>query len=246
MNTVICEDEGAEELVLGGEFDIAIPFSVSYDGKELSIRVFPSQRSAADEFVSRFCGGKIAEAGESLSAETIFSPEALRWAKERFAPFFAENYFIPCDESDDYFLNYRIDSPDRGLILPSTRRMDEPGGLENLTGYDFDALSKYGHIALASVVDGKIVSAACTNYPCTLVDEDSDEREIEIGVETAEDYRHMGYGVSNAAALALALHDHGYSVLYECESRNEASNRLVAKLGGEKYAQNFCVVGRKD
>lgn len=232
---MIYEDDGAERLVLDGEFDIAIPFSITCDGGEPRIGVFPSQRSGAEEFLRLF--------GDS--EDNIFSERAIGWARRRFEPFLNENGFVLCEDNDDYFLEYRITNPDSRFILDGTLRLDGPITLENLTGYDFDAMIQNGHICYATVADGRIVSAACTNYSCALTADEGDEREIEIGVETAPEYRNRGYGLSCAAALSSGLAARGYAVLYECESRNAASIALVNRLGGELFARNFCVVGAR-
>ena len=232
---MIFVDDGAEKLVLDGEFDIAIPFSVSREADgEPKISVFPSQKAVADEFLHRY----------GASGE-LFSPEAVAWAKKQFEPYFVKIGFAPADDSDAHFLNFHITDPHSELILPATRELDGSEDYENLTGYDFAALNHFGHICFGCVVDDKIVSAATTNYSFMLAEEEPDTRTIEIGVETAEKYRNQGYGLSCTAALACFLIDKGYTVLYECGSDNEASIALAKKLGGIQSGKNFCVVGHR-
>ena len=230
---MIYEDEYAEESVDNGDFDIAIPFRLTLeDGKEPEVTVFPSLKKLAAEFLEKY-----------RTADEIFTSEAIEWVRERVEPFMLKRRFALSDEGRDYFENYRLKSVDEGLILPSTQLIDKVGSLENLTGYDFDAMSGYGHICVGTVLDGKIVSAACTNYPCDL--DEPDEMGFEIGVETAEGYRGKGYALSNCAALASSLLTHGSDVLYECEADNLASVGLIKKLGGVRFAKNFCVVAEK-
>lgn len=230
---MIYEDEYAEESVENGDFDIAIPFRLTLeDGHEPEITVFPSLKRIAEEFCEKF-----------RSADEIFTTEAIEWVRERVKPFMLERMFALSDEGRDYFENYRLNSIDESLILPSSQFIGRIGELENLTGYDFDAMSEYGHICVGTVLDGKIVSAACTNYPCDL--DEPDELSFEIGVETAEGYRGRGFAASNCAMLASALLSKGRDVLYECESKNEGSVRLIKKLGGQRFAKNFCVVAEK-
>ena len=82
---MIFVDDGAEKLVLDGEFDIAIPFSVSREADgEPKITVFPSQKAIADEFLRRY----------GASGE-FFSPEAVVWAKQQFEPYFNKIGFAP-------------------------------------------------------------------------------------------------------------------------------------------------------
>ena len=229
---MIYEDEGAEKLALEGEFELAIPFSLyAYNNGDVKINVFPSLRADAEEFLSRFSG------------DVMFT-EGVDWAHRRFRGFLEQHGYSTDDETG-YFLDYRVEGAHSGLILPGTFRVSGGEKLENLTGYDFETLSGYGHICFALEADGKIVSAACTNYPFILADGDQEERIIEIGVETAPEYRRRGYGISCAAALATELYSRGMDVLYECASGNEGSVALVKRLGGKLFAKNFCVVGRK-
>lgn len=230
---MIYEDDYAEESVENGDFDIAIPFRLTLrEGGEPEITVFPSLKKAAEEFSAKF-----------VTAKEIFTPEAIDWVRKRVEPFMLERRFALSGEGRDHFVNYRLEAIDEGLILPTTQLITHTGGLENLTGYDFDAMSEYGHICVGTVVDGKIVSAACTNYPCDL--DEPDELGFEIGVETAEAWRKKGFAASNCAALASMLLSHGSEVLYECESKNPASVGLIKKLGGVEFAKNFCVVAEK-
>lgn len=229
---MIYEDEGAEKLALEGEFEIAIPFSLyAYNDGEVKINVFPSLRADAEEFLSLFSGGE------------MFT-EGVDWAYRRFGGFLEKHGYSP-DGDKGYFLDYRVEGADSGLILPGTFKVSGGEKLENLTGYELGTLAGYGHACFALETDGKIVSAACTNYPLILADGDQEERIIEIGVETAPEHRRRGYGISCAAALVRELYSRGMDVLYECASGNEGSVALVKRLGGKIFAKNFCVVGRK-
>ncbi len=229
---MIYEQRDDEALVLSGEFDISIPFSFAfYKGcTDPDIKVYPSLRSHAEEFLSRFDG------------DALFTDGAVSWAKEHFGSFLLDLGFELGEESDDYFINYRIEKPNTDFVLCSTQPMGCVGELENLTGYDFDALWSFGHMCFATVIDGKIVSAACTNSP---VEDGVTFGAIEIGVETAPMYEGKGFGRSNAAALAAALASRGCTALYECASKNTASVRLIERLGGVEYAKNYYIVGMK-
>ena len=225
---MIYEQKDDEAFVLSGDFDIAIPFSFALysDSAEPQIKVFPSLRPLAEEFAAKFAGA-------------LFSDEAIAWVKEKFGPYLTEKGFEPGEEADDYFVNYRLEHAG-GPVQPTTRQIGEVGALENLTGYDIDALEQFGHLCFATVVDGKIVSAACTNSP---VFDDTEGDDVEIGVETAPGYEGHGYGRSNVAALSAALKAHSCTALYECASKNIASMKLVQALGGVEYARNYYIVG---
>ena len=225
---MIYEQKDDEAFVLNGEFDIAIPFSFALysGGAEPQIKVFPSLRPLAEEFAEAFGGA-------------LFSDAAIGWVKENFGRYLTKNGFEIGEESDDYFINYRLEHTG-GPIQDSTKQLGETGALENLTDYDIDALEQFGHLCFASVVDGKIVSAACTNSP---VFDDTEGEDIEIGVETAPGYEGRGYGRSNVAALSAALRARGCTALYECASKNIASMKLVEALGGTEYARNYYIVG---
>ena len=224
----IYEQKDDEAFVLSGDFDIAIPFSFALysDSAELQIKVFPSLRPLAEEFAAKFGGEP-------------FSDAAIAWVKETFGAYLADKGFEIGEEADDYFVNYRLENAG-GAVRSDTRQMGETGKLENLTGYDIDALEQFGHLCFATVTDGKIVSAACTNSP---VFDDTEGDDIEIGVETAPGYEGRGCGRSNVAALSAALRARGCTALYECASKNIASMKLVQALGGREYARNYYIVG---
>jgi hypothetical protein len=225
---MIYEQHEEETMILEGEFDIAVPFSLAVSGPEAEpkIRVYPSLRPQAEEFVEKFNG-------------RFFSGEAIAWAVKAFGGFLTEHGFEIGEESEDYFINYRLEKTSDTAVQPFTRRIGRVGKLQNLTGYDIDALEQFECLCFATVIDGKIVSAACTNSPVT---EDM-EGGIEIGVETVPEFGGKGYGTSNAAALASELASRGCTALYECASRNTASMKLIAGLGGVEYAKNYYVVG---
>ncbi len=218
-----------EALVLNGEAFMAIPFSFAVypDTEEPEIRVYPSLMPLAEAFFDRF-------------EYAMFSDEAIAWAKKTFGAFLSENGFEVCEESEDYFISYLLKPAESTAVLPTTVRLDGVGALENLTEYDIDTMTSQGHLCFATVMDGMIVSAACTNSP---VDEDVEDTYIEIGVETVSDYAGHGYGSSNVAALTAALAKMGAQPLYECASKNAASMALAKKLGGEIYAKNYYLVG---
>ncbi len=230
---MIHEDKYAENSMLNGDFDLAIPFKLSVVGEnEPEITVFPSQLKVARQFIERF-----------KTVEEMFSDDAISWVHEQLEPYMLEQLFGLLDSGRDHFIDYLINSVDPALILPETVRITGEEGYENLTGYDIETMNEYGHICFGTVIDGRIVSAACTNYPCDLSGEDYET--VELGVETCGEYRNRGFALSNIAALAKFLLESGYEVLYECESKNVGSIAIIKRLGGVEFAKNFCVAAEK-
>lgn len=230
---MIYEDKYAEDSMLNGDFELVIPFKLSIEGdNEPEITVFPSQKRVAENFLKRF-----------KTEEQMFSEDAISWVREQLEPYMLENLFGLLEGVKDHFLDYTISSVDDNLILPETVRLKGDEDLENMTDYDIKAMTEYGHICFGSVIDKKIVSVACTNYPCDLSREDYET--MELGVETNEEYRRRGFALSNIAALAKLLLENGYEVLYECESKNTGSIRIIERLGGVEFAKNFCVAAER-
>lgn len=61
---------------------------------------------------------------------------------------------------------------------------------------------------------------------------------IEIGVDTREDYRRLGYGTITCAALIEQCEQRGYPPYWNCNKQNEASLALAQRLGfrdGQEY-----------
>ncbi len=229
---MLYEEREDEALVLSGEFDISVPFSLSFQcgQNEPDVRVYPSLRGLAEEYLTLF------------SPDSLFSDEAIAWAKAKFGAFFIKNEFELSDDSDDYYINYRLRSVDERFIMDSTRIFKGDEEAQNLTDYDLEQLVNLGHMCSITVVEDKIVSAASTNAP---LEQGLALGEIEIGVETASGFGGKGYGKSTVAALAMELARRGCTALYECAAGNKESVGLITSLGGVEYARNFYIVGIK-
>lgn len=226
----IYEDEYGEESADCGELNIAIPFRVCMKvGEDPEICVFPSLLKTAKEF------------GEKFEPDEMFGRAAMEWIRKKVTHFMLERMYAPVDDGQDCFLNYKLEKTNSEFILPSTRILTELNGLENLTEVDLEAMNEFGHICFGTVIDGKIVSCACTNYPF----DSEDDCGMEIGVETNENFRNNGFALSNCAALAQFIIEQGSYVLYECESSNLPSIKLIERLCGEKIAKNFCIVASR-
>ncbi len=216
-----------EKAMLEGEIDIVIPFSLTY-GKTAEIAVYPMFKAVAEKFFEKF--------GED--AAKIFSDEGISWILKSVGEAVTELGFAIGEESEDYFITRKIlpsDNTTAAVLIESAE------GLCNLTDYDIEAMTEYGHICCGIVKDGKILSVACTNAPI-----DTDTKGTEIGVETAEGYGGHGYGRDSVAALANELHWRGVAVHYEYASKNQASEALVSGLDTEITAKTYYLVGIRE
>lgn len=136
-------------------------------------------------------------------------------------------------EQNDYEINYgknriykmtRREDIKKSLILDSSEVLMPDGEYDCLIDVDVDALEA-GCLAFATVIDGTIVSIASEN-PYR-----EDENVVNIGVETADEYKKNGYGASNVAAITYYLLDAGMAVEYTVDNENEVSIRLAEKVG---------------
>ena len=77
-----------------------------------------------------------------------------------------------------------------------------------------------------SVMDGE--SVACTAFSAFVVG-----NQLEIGIETSDNYRGKGYAIATCAALIDYCLEHGYEPVWGCKLENTASYLLAQKLGFE-------------
>ncbi len=136
-------------------------------------------------------------------------------------------------EQNGYDINYgknriykmtRREDINKSLILDSSEVIIPDKEYESLVDIDVEALEA-GHLCFATVIDGNIVSVASEN-PYR-----EDENTVNIGVETAEEYKRNGYGASNVAAITYYLLDTGMTVEYTVDNENEVSIHLAEKVG---------------
>ncbi len=118
----------------------------------------------------------------------------------------------------------RREDVNKTLILDSSEALVPEGEYESLIDIDVDALEA-GCLAFATLTNGTIVSIASEN-PYR-----EDENVVNIGVETAEEYKNNGYGASNVAALTYYLLDTGMTVEYTVDNENAVSIRLAERIG---------------
>ncbi len=118
----------------------------------------------------------------------------------------------------------RREDINKALILDSSEVLVPDGEYDSLIEIDVEAIEA-GYLCFATVLDGNIVSVATENSYR------KDETTVNIGVETAEEYKNRGYGASNVAALTYYLLDTGMTVEYTVDNENEVSIRLAERVG---------------
>ncbi len=213
----------------GGE--VAVPIEITVRDDVAEIEYYPSAKGIVHEFVRLF--------GES--EDTLFSREARAFATKTFGTFLAERGFELSPDSENYYINFALPSFEV-TVQPNICRLDGTEEYDDLTDTDINGLVSESYIIYAAVVDNKIVSLANTGEP---IDEDTPEA-VEIGVDTAEDYRRRGLGKACVLALVGELSRLGHTAIYECASGNTVSVRLAESLGGTVVYKKYYIVGFTD
>lgn len=208
--------------------DVAVPFELTLDEKGAVCCCYPEAEALTDEFLSLF--------GES--EKTLFSDEALLWLNERFEAFLEGYGFELSPDADDYYVNYTLsDAPD--VSCPNVVRLRGDENYIDLTDTDIDGLLDCGFIIYAAVVDGNIAALANTGEP---INGDT-ATAVEIGVDTATEYRRRGYGNACVCALVKELAALGHTAIYECASKNLPSIKLIEGIGGTLSYKKIYMVG---
>ena len=221
--------ERDESWLYGGE--VAVPLEITVRDAVVTVCYYPTAKTLVAEFLRLFGADDFA----------LFSRDAVLWATEKFGAFLHEYDFELSPDSYDYYINYALAAP-RAKQHPIVRRLHGGEDFDDLTDTDIDGLIAGGYIVYAAVVDNKIVAVANTGEPIT----EETPREVEIGVDTAEDYRRHGYGKACVGALASELARFGHTAIYECASGNTASIRLAESLDGEVVCRKYYIVGFAD
>ena len=210
----------------GGE--VAVPLEITVRDFVAEVEYYPSVKDILDEFVSLY--------GEN--EDTLFSREAIAFAAESFGAFLDAHGFEMSPDSEDYYVNYTLPACCE-KTHPSVCRLDGTEAYDDLTETDIGGLISDGYIAYAAVVDNKIAALANTGEP---IDTDT-PKTVEIGVDTAEEYRKRGLGKACVLALVSELSRLGHTAMYECASGNTASIRLAESVGGQIAYKKYYAVG---
>lgn len=224
----IVKNKRDEDWLHDSDADVAVPFEMTVCAGEAVIEYYPSAEGIVDEYLRLF--------GES--EQTLLSCGAVDWANRAFEAFLEGFGFLLSPDSNDFYVNYRLRCAPCGKN-PAVRRLDGTEGYRDLTDTDVEGLCNSGYIIYAAVEGNNIVAVANTGVPIT---EDA-PREVEIGVDTAEDYRRRGYGRACVCALVNELSSRGHEAIYECASGNTASVGLIESLCGEALYKKLYFVG---
>jgi RimJ/RimL family protein N-acetyltransferase len=159
-----------------------------------------------------------------LTPEELFEGENIDKAVEICDKYInKKGYDVRYGKNRIYKISAREDV-NRELVQDSSEVILDPREYEGLTSPSQEQIEA-GYICFGTVVDGRLVSIASENP------HDEDAKVIDVGVETAEEYRGKGYGGSNVAALVYYLLDTGMTVEYTVDNENEVSIRLAERVG---------------
>lgn len=215
--------ESAGELFDSGT-PMIVPMLIWQQNGELRIEAYDDVRETAEEF-------------ERLFFRHPFSKAALDWLDEKLTPYCASHDYFR--ESQGKYRWYRefifSDKCKEREVQPSTIRWE---GEPNLSGLLLDIDPDW--LTYVTVVDGVIVSAARVN------EYDPEVSSPEITVETAVEYRGLGYGVSNVLALSRALAEKGECARYVCSRYNRASAKLAEKAGFDEVGRFYAFTAYRD
>ena len=219
--------ERDESWLLDENAEVAVPLEVCFDGETAEALYYPSAESVFDELVRLF-------------GDALFSEEAIKWACDGFGEILSRYGFVLSPDSEDYYNVYAL-SADGFDAVNGIVRLDGNEGYTDLTETDIKGLSEDGYVLYGAVADGKIVAIANTCEPVG-----DTACEVEVGVDTASEYRRMGYGRACVGALIRELCERGHTPVYECASKNTASAALAKSFDGRIIRKKIYIVGFRD
>lgn len=200
-----------DETPLDEKSDLIVPFSVIVSNDCMEVCAFARLRQLADAFAERFSDDPFTKEAQQY-LESILGRQITNWEYGKPVHRCTITYVA---EKDTVIAN---------AALPETIPIASlPENTEDLTFLELDPSLP----GFATVIDGKIVSAAVCNDPFF----SPQDTATEIAVETSESYRRRGYAVSNVAALAAFLQNQGKTVRYICDADNLASCKTAARAG---------------
>ncbi len=222
---MIIIDADGEQWVTENRFDIAVPVHVEQNGEETKIFAYPSVSELCETYAHRF-------------SDALFSDAAVDFLSAGCTEFCTRYGYAPDKHSKKRGYNFIGENiADFGFPCERIRRA---GRYHNRTTYNLEACLAYGQVVFGVVCDGEIAAVAVTASP-----PDRDAPLIEIGVETAPEYRGKGYASAAARALSAWLCTAGFRVLYKCDAHNLASAAVARNAGFVQSGRFFYYVLRK-
>ncbi len=218
-----------DQFALNEKLDCIIPFTCTeYDGR-LLLEVYEPVKKTAEKFIE-------------LYSPSPFSDDAIRYIDAQLKPLLDKwGYERSAGKLFDWGYTYVADNKSqicKNKILKNTVRISANNHYENLTGiitesYQDESEIYCDTVYFGTVINNKILSVAAENTAYM------SDKMTEIAVETADNFRRNGYGVSNTAALTSYLVEKGKQVWYKCSRYNTASQKTAAAAGFRYAGKNY-------
>lgn len=223
---VILDFEG-EEFIRETLFDIAVPIHVEVINEEVKTFAYPFAKELCEEYEERF-------------NDDLFSDDALDFLRDGCKSFRNELGYKEEKIPKNWGYNF-ICTENTSSEKITCERIRRDGKYKNLTTFNIRECLSHERIIYAVVNEGQIVSVAVSSE--SLVNADDI---IEIGTETAVDYRKKGYSTACVRALTEFLCSKGLKVLYKCHHTNSGSASVARDAGFDEVGKFFYYVLRKE
>ena len=222
---IIIDNEG-EEFIKETHFDVAVPIHVEVFNGEVKIFTYPFAKELCEEYEKHF-------------SDNLFSDEALDFLRDGCRDYCLEYGYKEEKYPKNWGYNF-LATENIASEEIKCERIRRNGKYKNLTTFDIAQCLAHERVIYAVVKEGQIVSVAVSSDSISNAD-----GMIEIGTETAVDYRRNGYSVAAVKALSEFLCSKGVKVLYKCHQSNEASYSVAKRAGFSEVGKFFYYVLRK-
>lgn len=228
MGKITLDREGAR-FVRKNNWEVSVPVSVEQIHSNVTLSVYPRLRPLAKRFLKRF-------------EDRPVSDEAIAFLREGGRKYLARRGYVPESGRDGRGQIFRFcfyNMPEEAEnCFPLTPEVMET--YRNLTEYDLAMTFEDDRLAYVAVEGDAIVAIAATN-----TSREEWDTYVEVGVETAPDYRRRGYGALclNHLGAALALEEYGAEGRADLE--NVGSIFCLRRAGYVRVGYYFDLVGEK-
>lgn len=223
---LILEDESE---ILSSGYPTVVPLLVEETDGDVEIEAYAGIEDIATEFHAKFL-------------KNPFTKEAIDWLDQRLLPYVEGlGYFRECTGKYRWYLSYEafdFQSLAVDRIRPDSVRLCD-GDYDVQVSFSLIEQMDKGLPAYVTLLGDKIVSIATVN------EHDSDQKMLEMTVETAPGYRQKGYALSNAVCLARELIEQGYRVAYAVSRYNRASQKVAEKAGFRRVGRFYAYAAYK-